>query len=123
MLHQTGIELLLDQTVRLQFAMEIGAVTQEVTVAASAPLINTENGVRGGVIEKFELTEMPLQGRNFLDLAYLIPGVSTGLASISYSGVVTNGSRSDNVGMIVDGTPSRDMIGAQIGRASCRERV
>ncbi len=113
-LHQTGIELLVDQPARLSFKLEIGAVSQEVTVKASTPLINTENAVRGDVIEKAELTEMPLQGRNFLDLAYLVPGVSTGLPSISYSGVVTNGARSDNTGMIVDGTPSRDMIGASL---------
>lgn len=50
---QTSIVLQMDQTARLEFRLEVGSVTESVEVTAgAAPLINTENGVVGEVIEE-----------------------------------------------------------------------
>src|SRR5262245_57668465 len=49
-LKQTGIELELDQTARFEFKMQVGAIAESISVIASAPLLNTENAVKGEVM-------------------------------------------------------------------------
>ena len=50
-------------------------VSQTVSIVASAPLVNTENGVKGDVMVSDEILQMPLISRAVTDLAYLTPGV------------------------------------------------
>ena len=64
--------------VRINFAMEIGDVTETVEVSAAAVTLNTENAVVGGVIENKRVIELPLNGRNVVQLAVLVPGVQFG---------------------------------------------
>ena len=58
--------------------MEIGDVTETVEVSAAAITLNTENAVVGGVIENKRVIELPLNGRNVVQLAVLVPGVQFG---------------------------------------------
>jgi hypothetical protein len=64
-----------DQRQEQNFKLEIGAVTENVTVTQSEPTeIQTETATVGGVIEHTQATELPLNGRNFLELNLLVPG-------------------------------------------------
>jgi hypothetical protein len=67
--------LALDQVLRLDVALQVGAVTESVTIVDTPPVLNTESGARGDVATNDEIREMPLAGRNFSDLAYLSGGV------------------------------------------------
>src|SRR5207245_2894129 len=60
----------------VNLALEIGEVTEQVTVDDVAPLINYESHQVGGVISRKQIENLPLNGRNFLDLAKLEPGVT-----------------------------------------------
>jgi len=72
------------QTVAFQLSPAGGATTVEVT--AAAPLVNTSNATIGSSIEGEQVTELPLNGRNFTQLALLTPGVTRGAYGDEASG-------------------------------------
>ena len=73
---QTGIALQLNQNARLDIHLQIGQVGETVEVTAAAPLIDTHSATNGEVVETKRLVELPLNGRNPLQLAGLVPGVT-----------------------------------------------
>ncbi len=66
------------QTARMDFQLEVGEVTQNVSVDAHAVALQTENAAVGTVIDSTKILELPLNGRNFVQLAQLIPGAQPG---------------------------------------------
>lgn len=72
------LTLQVSQTLRQDFAMDIGAVTETVSITATGVQLQTENTTVGTVIDSAKIVELPLNGRNFVQLAQLIPGVQTG---------------------------------------------
>jgi hypothetical protein len=110
-MRQSHVELQVDQQVRLEFRMELGAVSQTVSIQASVPLINTENAVKGEVMVSDEILQMPLISRAVTDLAFLTPGVvqnTAGVGGASASPMVVNGARADNSNFVIDGFNARD---------------
>jgi hypothetical protein len=76
-----GVVLLPSRSVRQDFALEVGQVTQAVEVNAAPPVLNTENATIGNVMQSRQITTMPLNGR-FLDrLIRISAGVTTDSAS------------------------------------------
>jgi len=71
------IELQVGQAARLDYTLEIGNVSETVEVSGGAPVLETENATVGTVIENRRIVELPLNGRNYLQLASLTPGVTT----------------------------------------------
>src|SRR5689334_2131035 len=72
----TNVEVQVQQSVRLDFTLEVGQVTESVQVEASADLLQSENATVGSVIESKSITELPLNGREYLNLVTLAPNVS-----------------------------------------------
>src|SRR3954447_23767763 len=62
---------------RIDFAMQIGNVTDTVEVTGGAPVLETENATVGTVVENKRIVELPLNGRNPLQLVSLTPGATT----------------------------------------------
>jgi hypothetical protein len=62
---------------RLSFTMDVGELSETLQVQARAPLIQTENAAISTVIENRAIVELPLNGRNYLQLASLIPGATS----------------------------------------------
>jgi hypothetical protein len=83
---RTNVELQVQQVARIDFQLKVGAVSESVEVAGGAPLLNTESAAVGTVIENKRIEDLPLNGRNFLQLVGLSPNVSTG-----YNGVGSTG--------------------------------
>ena len=79
----------IDQKARIDFALEVGAVTETVEIAASTTLVRTESSELGEVIEQRAVKELPLNGRNFAQLIYLVPGVTPGQVNENLSGAST----------------------------------
>jgi hypothetical protein len=71
-------------------------------VTAAAPALNTESGARGEVTTNAEIVEMPLDGRNFSDLAFLTGGVIP-KGDGGDGQYAVNGARADNISFLVDG--------------------
>jgi hypothetical protein len=78
---RSGIELQVQQIARIDFEMRVGQTTEVVEVSGGAPLLTTEDATVGSVIENRRIVELPLNGRNFLQLVALSPNVSFGFPS------------------------------------------
>ena len=76
----SNINLDASQTDRQDFTLAVGEVSNTVTVEAStaAAQLQTENGTQGEVIDGKKIVDLPLNGRDFVQLAQLIPGVNSG---------------------------------------------
>ncbi len=90
-----GLTLDVGQTARLDISMKPGALEQTIEVTAAAPLLQTENASVGQVISPKPIATLPLNGRNFVQLAILAPGV-TGL-DYAQTGTLDGGSRADEL--------------------------
>lgn len=73
--NRNPVEVQVEQATRVNVQMVIGAVSEQVTVTSSAPIMQSENASLGQVVEGRAVTEMPLNGRNVLALVGLVPGV------------------------------------------------
>ena len=73
---QQGIELQLSQQARVNFQLQVGAATEQVTVQGAPPLLQTEASSLGNVVGEVEVQNLPLNGRKFEDLAILTPGTT-----------------------------------------------
>ena len=72
---QTGITLELGRTLQLELTLSLGAITEEVTVEITVPLLQVTTAEISDVIETRKVEEMPLNGRQFLQLAQLSDAV------------------------------------------------
>ncbi len=70
-----GIVLETGQEARVDVALQAGTLTQEVNVSAAAPLVSSENATVGNVVDQKKVVELPLNGRDYLQLAQLQPNV------------------------------------------------
>jgi hypothetical protein len=116
----SDVDLLLGQRPRVDVVLGIGKVTQTVTVnAGGVQLLETQTSSAGLVIQQQPIVQLPLNGRDFMQLTVLVPGVSpilsgnspattwTGLASGAASTSVA-GMRESNVSYLLDGVETRN---------------
>src|SRR5881296_3578781 len=106
--------------VREDVKLQVGQVSETVEVTASAVTLNTENATTGGVIENKRIIDLPLNGRNVVNLAVLVPGVQYGIRTGSADGlggfpipgsgfsVIANGQREIHQFVSLDGTDAKD---------------
>ncbi len=110
---QRNIVLQIGQVLRADVKLELGMVSESVSVDASLVAINTENGtIKGDVIVQEEIQELPLAGRDFTDLAFFTPGVVPRAEGGQGSGLNVNGARASNTNFYVDGFDNRNARGA-----------
>ncbi len=86
-----GVDLQVEQIARIDFHLEVGAVTQTVEVSGGAPLLTTESATVGTVIDRDRIDDLPLNGRSFTQLVALTPNVS-------YNSVSSGGQASSRQG-------------------------
>ena len=73
--NRTGIVMQTADKLNLDIVMEVGQVSQEITVVGQQELINTATASRGLVLDPTKITELPLNGRQSYMLMNLVPGV------------------------------------------------
>jgi hypothetical protein len=103
---QTGLHIVVDQSVAQNFQLHPGTVTENVSVAAQSVELNTANAALGAVIESDMVADLPLNGRNFTELLNLTAG-----AAPTNDGQSAGGGQSNPVGAfsspIIDGAQAR----------------
>jgi hypothetical protein len=82
-------QLDVDQHARLDFTLKPGTVSATVEVTSAAPLIRSESAELGEVIGEKKVQNLPLNGRNFAQLVYLVPGVTPGTSGENLGGSST----------------------------------
>ena len=101
------ISLLVDQHARIDFRLQVGLITTEVKVTAAAPVLDTQNATTGATIEQTKVTQLPLNGRNFLQLTLFTPGVVPGTSgsenSVRGGSINVNGLRESMNSFWLDG--------------------
>jgi Carboxypeptidase regulatory-like domain/TonB-dependent Receptor Plug Domain len=116
---RNGIELQVDQVARLDFEMQVGNVSETVEVQGAPPVLDTETASVGTVVETKRIEDLPLNGRNYLQLASLTPGATqygpgNSIAQARGGGDRSNfqlniaGQRLENNHYILDGVENTD---------------
>ncbi|MBM3725780.1 MAG: carboxypeptidase regulatory-like domain-containing protein [Acidobacteria bacterium] len=93
-LAQSGVGLQTNQRAKVDFQLQVGQVSETVEVQATAPLLESQSSSLGQVIGQQFVSELPLNGRNFVQLAILNPGVNG--TGFSTSNTIMSGARPDD---------------------------
>jgi hypothetical protein len=92
---QAGVDVAVNQSVRVDLVLKLGAASERVEVTGAAPLLQTESSSLGTIETERRISELPLNGRNFIQLAYLGPGANGGQTGTNVSGGVFENERAD----------------------------
>ncbi len=104
-------ELGINQSLRLDVSLRIGAVSEKVNVTSAAALVETVNPTVGGSVTGAPVRDLPLNGRNALDLALTQPGVVPVIETTYTAGSFTvAGGRPDAVTFLLDGGVNNAVI-------------
>ena len=107
---QKDIRVQVDDNRQVNIAFEVGAVTDSITVQAEAVQVDTRAGTLKEVVDSRRIVELPLNGRNPLQLQQLVPGSGgvTGRGQAQNDTYSINGSRSNSNNYVLDGGDNHD---------------
>ncbi len=97
-----GVTVDVGQSVRIDCPLQPGAAAQTVTVTGGTPLVNTESPTLGGTLQTSQITNLPLNGRNYQYLMTLRPGVEIEPGGSPWT-TSTNNGRPDDANYLVGG--------------------
>jgi hypothetical protein len=97
-----------DQSTQLDVTLATGDVTENVTVDAIAPLVDTQQSTLSNVVDTKTIASMPLNSRNFLDLALLTPGATPSAGGSQVTGFNVAGARTQSNDYLIDGISNMD---------------
>jgi len=107
-----NVELTVNRTLTLDVPLEVGAVQGQVDVVGYAQLLNPTSSSTGATVTPQQIREMPTNGRNYLDLMQLVPGVvvnrQANVGSDNSTPVL--GERAGNNNFLIDGQPNKDTV-------------
>jgi hypothetical protein len=84
------IELLVGQNATQSLLLKVAAVTESLTVTGESPIIDTKSTQVAGNVSPTQMQEVPLLGRNWLELAKMVPGMTANVISTTSPGVSAN---------------------------------
>src|SRR5436190_5619804 len=92
---QSTVDVAVNQSVRVDLMLKLGSASEKVEVTGAAPLLQTQSSSLGTVETERRISELPLNGRNFIQLAYLGPGANGGQTGSNVSGGVFENERAN----------------------------
>jgi Carboxypeptidase regulatory-like domain/TonB dependent receptor/TonB-dependent Receptor Plug Domain len=107
-----NVELTVNRTVTLDVQLEVGKVQEQINITAEAALIDSTTAATGANVTPRQIQDMPVNGRNYLDLMQLVPGtVVNRQADIgSDNSTPVLGERSGNNNFMIDGQPNKNTV-------------
>ena len=109
----TGLDLNVDQRLRADVRMEVGNIAETIQVTTDTPLIASDSATVGTVIDNRKVVDLPLNGRQFLQLNLLVPGAVPGTfgSQLSTQGgaISVNGMREAGNNFLLDGIDNNDL--------------
>ncbi|MGH9176541.1 MAG: carboxypeptidase regulatory-like domain-containing protein, partial [Vicinamibacterales bacterium] len=121
---RSGVTLTIAQTAVVNLTMAVGGVAEAVTVVGDASTVNTRSGELSYLVEERAIEELPLNGRNYTDLALLQPTVVAyphrdGGSVVAHGlGMSVNGQDPRSNVYLLDGTLLNDMTNGPAGSAA-----
>jgi hypothetical protein len=106
---KTGVTLDVDQTLAVDFSLKVGAASIVVDVQTSSVQLQTQDAVTGQVVDRKFINDLPLVGRDFLNLTYLAPGITdvdNDCKGCMDNNFISNGSRNATADILLDGVSS-----------------
>lgn len=80
------VALGVDQRLRMDMKLEVGALTESITIEGTSPLVQTSSSELGTTVQEEQIQTLPLNGRNFVSLTRTVPGVSRGIPGANIDG-------------------------------------
>jgi len=121
---QENIQAQVNVIVRVDMTLKPATVQEKVEVQGTLPAMQTESAATGGVVDRTSISELPLNGRNFIELVALQPGVAStaklqggGLdytTSVFGGNYVVNGAPADGSTFLYDGIEMRDVVDTRV---------
>ena len=110
---QKNVVLQVDQNVTVPVSLQLGAVTQTVTVSETTAGVNLVNATVSHVVDQQRIVDLPLNGRDTLQLQFVMPGVTYDNNNVAHGqgqheGVVVNGNRPGSNYYLLDGIDMTD---------------
>ena len=106
----TSQKLDINQSLKIDVKLEVGTTTETVQVEANASAVETVVATLGSVISGNQIAEAPLNGRNVMDLATLLPGVIPAMDGGGAAMFNVAGGRGDSVTYLLDGGMNNDLL-------------
>jgi outer membrane receptor for ferrienterochelin and colicin len=105
-----NLEITLNRTLLFDISLQVGVMNQTVEVDSAVPLLETTASSSGSTITPRQIEDMPINGRNYLDLLQLVPGVALNRQNDPNGDNATPilGERGGNALFLIDGLPNRD---------------
>ncbi|NDJ10396.1 MAG: hypothetical protein EBY17_04290 [Acidobacteriia bacterium] len=112
----TSLTLQVAQESTMNAQLALGSVAESVEVEANVSMLNTESAAQGTVISQEKIGALPLNGRQFIQLALLVPGANAGGRQVQQNSVRLNqvgsisssGGRTNNNAFLLDGAANTD---------------
>jgi hypothetical protein len=107
------VELSVQGRIAINMALQVGQISEEMVVTGAAPLLETETSELGEVVDQRRVSNLPLNGRNFAQLALLTPGTSPsepGARDEGGYGFSSNGARSLQNNFLLDGVDNNSNL-------------
>lgn len=119
-----GVVVTVGQAVGVDFTLEVGTLAEAVSVVGAAPMVDTRTGDLSYLVDERAIEQLPLNGRNYTDLAFLQPGVTPyphrdGGSVVAHGlGMAVNGQDPRANVYLLDGTLLNDMTNGPAGSAA-----
>jgi hypothetical protein len=116
----SSVVVQVDQVTHVEIVLEVGNVTESVQVEAAAPLLESDKSTISSVVDNRTIASMPLNARQYLDLALLTPGAIPSQPGQQGVGFNMAGARSQSNLFLLDGVSNMDtQIGSALGNFAC----
>jgi hypothetical protein len=102
-----NILLEVGKEVRVDLSLQPGEVSQTITITEALPLVETTNATLGGTLSNETINDLPLNGRNYINLLTLRPGMNVYAGGGSFTRSA-NGTRAEDIGYLIDGLRNDD---------------
>jgi hypothetical protein len=107
-----NVELTLNRILTLDVQLEVGAVEERVGITAAEQLLEPTASSTGATVTPRQIVDLPVNGRNYLDLLQLVPGVTVNRQEDPHDDTATPvlGERGGNTNFLIDGQPNKDTV-------------
>jgi hypothetical protein len=124
---QTGIVLLLGQSITVDFRLTVAGTAEQLTVTGESPVVEVTNTAVSSVLNRQQIENLPINGRNFISFSVITPGVTTDRTpqqgASATSGLSFTGQRARSNNIMVDGLDNNDQVVGAVRASFSQEAV